>query len=157
MILDLIGIHYGYGRHQFYLSDHELQEFKKFGYGDWIQTFTTLTLTKVSICLLLLRISPSKHIIRPIQGLIVCLIVSNVVLSLLWILQCIPVDAAWDAKKKETARCFTGGQVQRIIISQASESSRTLYSTLLSLSSHFHRFRFHTCRIPHDHLTKRPN
>ena len=77
-------------------------------------------ITKVSICLLLLRISPNKRIERPIQGLVAFLVLSNIVLSLVWILQCIPVDGAWDAKRQKTARCFTQGQVQRVLISQAS-------------------------------------
>lgn len=117
--LDFPEIHYGYGRHEYYLNDHQIQEFQKYGYGEWIQTFFTLMFTKVSICLLLLRISPNKKIIRPIQGMVTVLIVSNIILSLLYILQCIPVYAAWDAMKKKTAKCFSKGQVQRIIISQA--------------------------------------
>lgn len=119
--LDPSEIHYGFGRHEYYLNDHQIQEFKKYIFGEWIQTFFTLMATKVSICLLLLRISPNKRIIRPIQSLIVFLILSNVVLSLVWILQCIPVDGAWDPEKQKTAKCFTHGQVQRIIISQASK------------------------------------
>ncbi|KAF6235475.1 hypothetical protein HO173_006158 [Letharia columbiana] len=117
--LDFPEIHYGFGRHQYYLNDHQVQEFKKYIYGEWIQTFFTLMITKVSICLLLLRISPNKRIERPIQGLVAFLVLSNIVLSLVWILQCIPVDGAWDAKRQKTARCFTQGQVQRVLISQA--------------------------------------
>ncbi len=119
-VLDFIYVHYGLGRHEYYLTDHQIQEYKKFSYGDWIQTFFTLMATKVSICLLLLRISPNKRIIRPIQSLVVFLILSNVVLSLLWIFQCIPVDGAWDVQKQKTAQCLSRGQVQRVIISQAS-------------------------------------
>ena len=119
MGIDFPEIHNGYGRHEYYLTDHQIQEFAKYGYGEWIQTFFTLMWTKVSICLLLLRISPNKMIRRPVQGVIVVLILSNVTLSLLYILQCIPVDAAWDKQKKKTAKCFSKGQVQRIIISQA--------------------------------------
>ncbi|KAL2047779.1 hypothetical protein ABVK25_011329 [Lepraria finkii] len=74
--------------------------------------------TKVSICLLLLRIAPSKKVIRPVQGLIVVLVVSNVILSMFWILQCTPPDAAWNATSQETVICFTQGQIQRIIIFQ---------------------------------------
>ena len=122
MILDIVCIYYGYGRHEYYLSEHQIQEFKKFVYGNWIQTMQTLMLQKISICLLLLRISPSKRIIRPIQAFIAFLIVTNIVLTLLYILQCIPLDGAWDAKKMKTAKCFTPGQVQRIIISQARTS-----------------------------------
>ncbi|CAF9936397.1 MAG: hypothetical protein ALECFALPRED_006841 [Alectoria fallacina] len=117
--LDFPELHYGFGRHEYYLNDHQIQEFKKYIFGEWIQTFFTLMFTKVSICLLLLRISPNKRIIRPIQSLVAFLVLSNVVLSLVWILQCIPVDGAWDAKKQKTAKCFTQGQVQRVIISQA--------------------------------------
>ena len=76
--------------------------------------------TKVSICLLLLRISPSKRIERPIQSLMAFLILSNVVLSLVWIFQCIPVDGAWIAKE---AKCYTQGQLQKVIMSQASGSA----------------------------------
>ena len=118
--LDFPEIHYGFGRHQYYLTDHQLQEFMKYTFGEWIQTFFTLMATKVSICLLLLRISPNQRIIRPIQSLVAFLILSNVVLSLVWIFQCIPVDAAWDKSKRKTAKCFSQGQLQRIIISQAS-------------------------------------
>ena len=119
--LDVPEIRNGFGRHQYYLTDHQIQEFKKYTYGEWLQTFFTLMVTKVSICLLLLRISPNKRIIRPIQSLIVFLVLSNVVLSLVWILQCIPVDAAWVATKQKSAKCFTQGQLQRVIISQASK------------------------------------
>ena len=77
--------------------------------------------TKVSVCLMLLRISPYKHIKRPIQSLVGFLILSNIVLSLVWIFQCDPVDAAWDCDKQKTAKCYTQGQLQRVIISQASK------------------------------------
>lgn len=72
---------------------------------------------KISICLFLLRIPVEKIFIRPIQGTIVALIVSNVVLTLLWIFQCNPIAGAWD--KQVPATCLTNAQLQRIIISQA--------------------------------------
>ena len=76
--------------------------------------------TKVSICLLLLRISPNNRIVRPIQSLVGFLVLSNVVLSLVWIFQCLPVDGAWVIHQQTPAKCFTRGQIQRVIISQAS-------------------------------------
>ena len=127
--LDFPELHYGFGRHEYYLNDHQIQEFKKYIYGEWIQTFFTLMATKVSICLLLLRISPNKRIIRPIQSLVAFLVLSNVVLSLVWIFQCIPVDGAWDAKSQKTAKCYTQGQIQRVIISQASRFPVRMAST----------------------------
>lgn len=73
--------------------------------------------TKVSICLFLLRITVTKATIRPLQAAVVTLIVSNIVLSLTWIFQCTPIDKAWNDKLP--GKCFTKGQLERIIISQA--------------------------------------
>ena len=110
-------VHYGFGRHRIELTRWQYTEFLKYSYGEWIQTFQTLMFTKISICFLLLRIPVQKYLIRPIQGTIVALIVSNIVLTVLWILQCDPVTSAWN--KQTSGSCFTDGQLQRIIISQA--------------------------------------
>ncbi|MCJ1368199.1 hypothetical protein MMC16_007340 [Acarospora aff. strigata] len=54
MALVIVEVHYGFGRHKYYLSQHEFKQFQKYSYGEWIQTFATLMFTKVSICLLIL-------------------------------------------------------------------------------------------------------
>ena len=115
--LVVVEVHYGFGRHKFYLTDWQYIEYTKYSYGEWIQTFQTLMFTKLSICFLLLRIPVETRYIRPIQGTIVALVVSNIVLTLIWILQCSPVAGAWN--KQTPATCFTDAQLQRIIISQA--------------------------------------
>ena len=116
-------MHYGFGRPKAAVPEAYFREFEKFSYAEWIQTFQTLMFTKLSICFFLLRIHVNKNYIRPIQGAIVFLIVSNVVLTLLWIFQCSPVDAAWDKRKLDPTNknnyCMTDGQLERIIISQA--------------------------------------
>ncbi|KAI9762869.1 MAG: hypothetical protein M4579_000222 [Chaenotheca gracillima] len=117
--LDFPEIHYGFGRHRYYLTDHQYREYLKYGYGEWIQTFATLTFTKVSICLFLLRIAISKALVRPIQTGIVILVVSNIVLTVLWVVQCRPIDAAWILQRRPTASCFSKGQMERIVIAQA--------------------------------------
>ena len=82
------------------------------------KTFATLTFTKISICLFLLRITVTKAFIRPLQVAIIILVVSNIVISLVWILQCTPhLDKAWNDEKP--GKCFSKGQLERIIISQA--------------------------------------
>ncbi|KAI4231986.1 MAG: hypothetical protein L6R40_007573 [Gallowayella cf. fulva] len=102
----------------YYLTDHQLQLFMKFSYGEWLQTFATLTFTKISICLLLLRITITKEFIRPLYAAIAILAVSNVVISITWILQCRPhLDKAWNTKLP--GKCFSKGQLERIILSQA--------------------------------------
>ena len=115
--LSVVMTHYGLGRHKYYLTEWQYIEFSKYGYAEWIQTFQTLMFTKLSICLFLLRIPVEKIYIRPIQGTIVFLIVSNIILTLLWIFQCNPIARAW--YKNTPGRCFTDAQLQRIIISQA--------------------------------------
>ncbi|KAG8529629.1 uncharacterized protein KY384_005109 [Bacidia gigantensis] len=115
--LDFVEIHYGFGRPQYYLTEWQLIEFKKYTYGEWIQTFFTLMWTKVSICLFLLRIPVTKRLIRPLQASVVFLLVSNVVLTIIWIAQCKPVDRAWNEHKKGS--CLSKGELQRVIMAQA--------------------------------------
>lgn len=115
--LVVMELHYGFGRHRYYLTQRQYTQFLKYSYGEWIQTFQTLMFTKISICLLLLRIPVNKYFVRPLQGSIVFLIVTNIVLTLLWIFQCNPIAGSWD--KTRPAKCFTDAQLQRIIISQA--------------------------------------
>ena len=118
MALDFVEVHYGFGRHKVFLTPHQLQEFQKYTFGEWIQTFATLMWTKVSICLFLLRIPVQKHFIRPLQAALVFLVLSNVVLTILWILQCRPVAAAWNDSIDGT--CFSKRQKESIIFAQAS-------------------------------------
>lgn len=131
MALDFVEVHYGFGRHKQYLTPHELQEFQKYTWGEWIQTFATLMWTKVSICLFLLRIPVTKWLIRPLQAALVVLVVSNVILTILWIVQCRPVAAAWDESLNGT--CFSKDQLRSIVFAQA---SRFAVSGLRCRSSH---------------------
>ena len=114
--LVIVQVHYGFGRHRVHLTDWEYIEFTKYAFGEWIQTFQTLMFTKLSICFFLLRLPVKKRYIRPIQGTIGVLIVSNVILTFVWCFQCNPTDGAWN--KKKPAKCFTDAQLQRIILSQ---------------------------------------
>ena len=82
--------------------------------------------TKVSIYLLLLRIPTSKALTRPIQGAISFLILSTIILTLLWILQCKPVSAAWTWNMKIQGKCFTKEQLRQIVLAQASKTSCAL-------------------------------
>ena len=124
--LDVVEVHYGFGRPDYYLTQWQLIEFKKYTYGEWIQTFATLMWTKISISLFLMRIPATKALIRPLQGAVIFLALSNIILTILWIAQCRPVAAAWDNNIKGT--CFGRGQLERIIIAQASISPCSLPS-----------------------------
>lgn len=37
--LDFVEVNYGFGKHQQFLSPHNLQEFRKYTYGEWVCTF----------------------------------------------------------------------------------------------------------------------
>lgn len=115
--LGFVEIHEGFGRPQYYLTEHQLREFRKYTYGEWIQTFATLMFTKISICLLLMRLPTAKALIRPLQVAVVALAVSNIIITLLWIVQCRPLRGAWYSDTK--AKCFTRGQLLRIVLAQA--------------------------------------
>ena len=118
--LDFLQVHNGLGRPQYYLSEHQIREIGKIGYGQWMQAFATLMWTKVSICLFLLRIPVTKALIRPLQAAIVFLVLSNLVVTGLWIGQCRPIAAGWDTSIE--GDCFAKGQLLNLILSQAGKS-----------------------------------
>ena len=119
-VLVVVEIHFGFGRHKSEISNEDFISFSKYSYGEWIQTFATLMFTKISICLFLLRIVISKAYIRSLQAIIVILLSSNVILTIIWILQCRPVDLAWIAPKTPLS-CFTQSELSKIILAQARE------------------------------------
>ncbi|KAL8814736.1 MAG: hypothetical protein Q9191_008525, partial [Dirinaria sp. TL-2023a] len=157
-------------------------EFMKYAYGEWLQvggaswkadlqgaaliqtaqTFATLTFTKISICLFLLRITITKAFIRPLYVAIAILAISNIVLSLLWILQCTPhLDKAWNTKMP--GKCFSKGQLERIIISQASKKPRrdSRTGSVRQLTGPFFSYIDYLgllpLRFPHSHPSQSPN
>lgn len=112
--------------------------------------------TKVSICLFLLRITVTKQFKRPLQAAVVILVLSNIVLSLLWVLQCTPhLDKAWDSKLP--GHCFSKGQLERIIIAQASRPSIPLMMDIAKCCSHFIHIGFLPICFSHPHLAEGPD
>lgn len=87
-------------------------------WSEWIQTFATLIWTKVFICLPSLRIPITKRLVLPMQAALVIVVVSNVVLTILWIVQCHPVAAAWNQSFHGT--CFSKDQRRCIVFAQGS-------------------------------------
>lgn len=78
----------------------------------------------------------------PLQVGAVILIVSNVVLTLFWILQCHPIDAAWNMNIK--GQCFSREQKLRIIMAQAGKilHPQIISSTnLLTIVKLYQRFQ----------------
>ena len=113
--LDFVEVSYGFGKHQQFLSPHHLQEFSKYTYGEWIQTFATLMWTKVSICLFLMRLPNSKALLLPLKYAVAFLLFSNTILTVIWIMQCQPIHAAWDNR----GTCMSREAKEGIILAQA--------------------------------------
>jgi hypothetical protein len=114
-----VEFHYGYGSHDYYIKGGAYNRIQYYSYGEWIQTFATLMWTKISICLFLSRIPVTKVLKVPLYIASLVLFLSNVILTLLWILQCIPVKATWDFTVK--GKCFTKAQLLEIILAQGSK------------------------------------
>ena len=113
--LDFVEVSYGFGKHQQFLTSHHLQEFNKYTYGEWIQTFATLMWTKVSICLFLMRLPNSKALLLPLQYAVAFLLFSNTILTVIWIMQCQPIHAAWDNR----GICMSREAKESVILAQA--------------------------------------
>ena len=73
--------------------------------------------TKVSIAFFLLRIPIQKKHIFPLYAGIAVLIISNLVLTLMWIFQCWPVQAVWDLAIP-IQHCLNPGVVSNVILAQ---------------------------------------
>lgn len=107
---------YGLGRHRQYLPPYHYQWFLKYNYLDWIQVFITLGISKISICLFLLRISKFEKYRNFLFGLIFFLVIAHTPITLLYMLQCIPFRKNW--VPESPGYCFSKPAVEIIIIIQ---------------------------------------
>ncbi|KAL8663701.1 MAG: hypothetical protein Q9202_003647 [Teloschistes flavicans] len=115
---------YGLGRHKYYLSDYDVKELRKYDFLDWIQTFITLAISKISICLLLLRLAKFNKLKAALQTLIGFLVATHLPLIFLYIFQCSPVSKAWNTALD--GKCFSKNAVLRILIAQGGIPSRAV-------------------------------
>ena len=114
-------IFYGLGRHKYYLSNYDFKEFLKYDYLDWMQTFATLAVSKISICLFLLRLSRFTKLKSVLWGLIGFLVITHLPLILLILVQCNPISKEWNTAI--SGRCFSKEVVENILIAQGGRLS----------------------------------
>lgn len=115
----MLEVDYGLGRHVQYLPKDHYEGFLKYNFLDWIQVFVTLVLSKISICLFLLRISKFERWRWFLFGLIAFLVVTHVPLTLLYLFQCIPLQKNWQtAMGPVPGHCMSKKSVEKIIIVQ---------------------------------------
>ena len=112
----MLEVYYGLGRHVQYLPPDHYEGFLKYNYLDWVQVFITLAISKISICLFLLRISKFERYRYLLFALIAFLVLSHTPLTIVYLLQCIPVNKIWDTEIQ--GYCFSKRAVEKIIIVQ---------------------------------------
>ena len=109
----------GLGRHEYYLTAAQRRLFQVLGWADWIQTFITLALMKISICLFLLRIVDTKQVARGMYVLASCIALFTAVCVFLFLAVCRPLRAYWDVGVDGV--CLSKHQVESIVLAQGSK------------------------------------
>ena len=108
----------GLGRHEYYLTSTQRRLFHILGWADWIQTFITLALMKISICLFLLRIGYTKQVARAMYALIIYITLFSAVSIFLFVGICRPLKAYWDVGVDGV--CLSNHQVESVVLAQGS-------------------------------------
>lgn len=116
----MLEVHWGLGRHRFFLQPGHYDGFLKYNWLDWNQVFVTLCLSKIAICMFLLRISKFDQWRRFLYGVIAFLTFSHLPLCLLFLLQCLPVQKNW--AQSRPGKCFSLLTIEKIIIVQGGMS-----------------------------------
>ncbi|KAF4556628.1 Hypothetical protein D9617_1g085060 [Elsinoe fawcettii] len=98
---------FGLGRHDEALTLDDQQGFQRIQFWASLLVTSAITLVKVSISLLLIKLVNNKHLIRFLYVFIGLICAYTIASDLTIILACRPVDAAWDFSKMPTAKCFS--------------------------------------------------
>ena len=114
----MVEVHYGLGRHKYFFTQVHYIGFSKYNYLDWCQVFITLAISKIAICLFLLRISKFERWRNFLYGMIAFLILTHLPITLAYIFQCRPVNKAWDIKVP--GDCWPKSTIEAITIVQGS-------------------------------------
>jgi len=89
-------LHDGGGRHQFYLSAAEGVDASKWSTLANLPFILATTLTKISICVMIVRITTSKHIKRALWVVVGLLVAINGACFIVIVGECRPIAAVWD-------------------------------------------------------------
>ncbi|KAG8534392.1 uncharacterized protein KY384_001237 [Bacidia gigantensis] len=116
MGLVMLQVEWGLGRHRYYAKQDHYIGFLKYNYFDWCQVFVTLSLSKIAICLFLLRISKFDHWRKFLYGVIAFLLGTHIPILFIYIFQCRPVNKAWNGNVH--GQCFSLDAIWILIIVQ---------------------------------------
>ena len=100
----VLQVQYGIGRHWFYLGEENTIQAMKWNQLARLTFVPSMALLKTSICFFLLRILDPRthpHFRAYIWLVMAASVVTNIVLLIVWSIQCIPLDAVWDPRIEE--------------------------------------------------------
>ncbi|KAF4548009.1 Hypothetical protein D9617_33g038730 [Elsinoe fawcettii] len=99
-------VQYGMGRHMEVIDLDMQQGFQRVQFGISLLTTTGITLTKISIALLLIRLVTDSRVVIFLWCFIALVGAYTLASDLTIVLACIPVNASWNFALMSTAKCF---------------------------------------------------
>lgn len=107
----------GFGRHEHYLSDLDVINFLTLNFASWVITFLVLGYTKLSLLLFCLKLRPGVWVRRVLFSGAIAIVLSSFVFIMLFVLQCVPPNAAW--RLNVHAKCMSRTAILNNILAQA--------------------------------------
>lgn len=101
------------GRHSFFLSMEQLTEGLRLSFAMMFLWVWAVSLTKMSILLMLLRVKQTTLWVRGITGLIVFVLLVGIGITICQLLQCSPPKANWEVMLALT-HCWNAEKVLRV-------------------------------------------
>jgi hypothetical protein len=99
------------GRHAIYLDIATMTKVMKVDFALWLTSIWSVTFTKISICLMLLRIKRSPKWTKFLWWLMAVIVLVAIAGCVVQLLQCTPIAGNWDVYLHETA-CWSPYNVQ---------------------------------------------
>lgn len=124
MVLIIVQVHYGVGRHMLSLPVENLVRSGRYYHIIEILYIPGSALIKISACLFLLRImahGTSKALRWAVYILMAVIVVLSLATGFTIIFRCLPVEGGWDPRIR--AKCFSYAQILNIGYAQGGENS----------------------------------
>jgi hypothetical protein len=93
--MDSVAVHYGLGRHSFYLTEDQITSATKFNYFAIPFNLLSSTLAKTSICFFLLHVNQNKKSALFLYTMITIMLTLTAAACILLFAQCKPIYALW--------------------------------------------------------------
>ena len=98
LVFNGLQYHAGDGRHLYYLTESQVESSLKWDYITEFFLFLVICVTKISICLFVLRIKNKGWLKWCLYALMAGLVITTLVCEIILFAQCQPIHAFWDKK-----------------------------------------------------------